>query len=54
VLAGEGYVFPTDSDDLRNFTGGSTEIMFDNNVLRDILDQLPTSKVKIHDTVKSW
>jgi len=44
VLAGEHYVFPTESDDLSNFTGGSTEIMFSNNVLRDFLDQLPSSK----------
>jgi len=44
VLAGEDYVFPTDSDDLSNFTGGSTDIMFHNDVLRDLLDQLPPSK----------
>ena len=44
VLAGEDFVFPTENDDLGNFTGGSAEIMFSNNILRDVLDQLPPSK----------
>ena len=41
VQAGEDYVFPSQNDDLSDFTGGSTQITFSNNVLKNVLNQLP-------------
>jgi len=41
VQAGEDYVFPSPNDDLSNFAGGNTQITFSNDVLKDVLSQLP-------------
>ena len=41
VQAGEDYVFPSQNDDLSDFTGGNTQITFSNDVLKDVLNQLP-------------
>jgi len=48
VQAGESYQFPTESDDLTNFTHGSAQIIFSNTLLRGVLDQLPPSKCTSH------
>ena len=40
IQAGEDYVFPSENDDLSVFTGGSTQITFSNDVLKDVLNQL--------------
>ena len=44
VQAGEAYVFPDEQDDLTSFTGGGTQIMIPNSVLRHVVEQLPSSK----------
>ena len=44
VRAGEAYVFPDEQDDLTSFTGGGTQIMVPNSVLRQVMEQLPSSK----------
>ena len=43
VQAGEDYVFPDKQDNLASFTGGDTQIMVPNSVLKLVLKQLPSS-----------
>jgi len=44
VQEGKSYQFPSEKDDLRNFTGRTAQIMFSNDILRGVLDQLPPSE----------
>ena len=44
IQAGEAYVFPDEQDNLTSFTGGDTQIMIPNSVLRHVMEQLPSSK----------
>ena len=44
IQAGKSYQFPNDDDDLTNFTGRTAQIMFSNDVLKGVLDQIPSSE----------
>ncbi|XP_065906698.1 uncharacterized protein [Dysidea avara] len=43
IQAGEAYVFPDEQDNLTSFTGGDTQIMIPNSVLRHVMEQLPSN-----------
>jgi len=44
IQAGDPYMFPSENDDLSNFTGGNTQFTFPNAALQDVLEKLPESK----------